>query len=133
MILNRRNNITARTDYIVAGFVICLYLLNNHWLKGITHGILRCFFVSYFNDFLCPLFFMAYVNRLLALVGKRIYRIQHILLICFVCGCFWEFFTPLIKPASVTDYFDLCFYCLGGILYWAIHKLFRKNGTNRKG
>ena len=83
-----------------------LYALNNLLIKRITTGIVGCFFIGYFNDLICPLLFLPYVNFMVYFLNKRIVNIWHILLICFLCGIVWEWIAPLLKPNSVTDIFD---------------------------
>ena len=96
------------------------FILNNLIFKKISTGILYYFFTGYFNDLLCPLFFVSYANIMLSFIQKEIVKLQHILLFCFIAGLFWEFIAPLMKKTSVTDFFDLLCYCIGGFLYWVI-------------
>ena len=103
--------------------VVILYFLNNFYFKKYASEIIRFFFVCYFNDFICPLFFVSYSNFLLIIVHKEIQKLYHILLLCFSAGCFWEFGAPLLKETAVTDLWDIVFYLLGGLLYWFCLKL----------
>ena len=97
--------------------VFC-YILNNTFFKKATDGDAQIFFVGYFNDLICPLFFVSYSNFLLITVKKEIGTLWHILLFCFLSGLVWEFFAPLIKDSSVTDLWDIVCYLVGGALYW---------------
>ena len=129
---NCNNKTTARVDYLLAALVVCLYFLYNYWLKNNLPQTLRPFFLYYFNDLMCPIVFMAYVNRLLAFIGKSAYKLYVILIICFVCGCFWEYAAPLFRRGSVSDIYDLCCYCAGGAIYWAVHKTVRFFSNKRQ-
>ena len=104
-------------DVALVFFTALFYLLNNLVFKKTTTGILRLFFICYFNDLICPLLFVAYVNLLLNPLKKRLSKIWQIIVLCFLCGLVWEFVAPLLKKGSVTDIFDLFCYCIGGILY----------------
>lgn len=103
--------------------VIILYIFNNGVLKQISCGGIHYFFVCYFNDFLCPLFFVAYCNLLLLLVEKELLKLKWILLLCLSTSLIWEYFAPLLKPTATADMLDILFYLLGGFLYWLILKL----------
>ena len=115
-----------RFDFCLIVSTAGLYLLNNFIFKKISTGLTHYFLVCYFNDFICPLAFLAYVNIMLAFVNKELQKMYQILFFCFVCGLVWEFIAPLLKENSVTDFYDLLCYCAGGILYYAIKQLFLK-------
>lgn len=104
--------------------VLFLYFLNNTYLKVFTEGGVQKFLICHFNDFICPLFFIAYSNLLLISVNKEIKKLKWVMIFGFSSGLVWEFIAPLIKPSSVTDILDLLFYTLGTFLYWCIVKLF---------
>ena len=116
--------------------VLFLYLLNNKYLKIHTEGIFQKFLICHFNDFICPLFFIAYSNLLLIGVNRELKEFKRVMIFGFCAGLIWEFVAPLIKPSSVTDILDLLFYTLGTFLYWCILKLFpdrrMKYGTASK-
>lgn len=107
-----------------------LYLANNFYFKKVATGVFSIFFVGYFNDLICPLFLLSYSNFLLLVVDKELKKLHWILLFMLVCGCIWEFVTPLFKPSSVTDILDLVCYICGAFLYWLI--LFLYNKTRKK-
>ena len=109
-------------DIILVLITAFLYLLNNFIFKKYSSGIFYYFFVCYFNDLICPIGFLAYVNIMLSFVNKNIEKLYQLLSFCFLCGLVWEFITPLMKDSSVTDFFDLLCYCVGGVLYWIIKK-----------
>ena len=115
------DSIKKRPLNIVLMIVVSvLYILNNKMIKPLTTGSIHIFFVSYFNDLLCPLWFLGYVNLLMITVNKEVTRPKALFLICMSGGLVWEFFAPLIKKGSVTDPMDLLCYVFGTIAYWII-------------
>ncbi len=101
-------------------FVSFFYFINNNVFKIYTKGIVQKFFVCYFNDLICPLFFISYSNILLISVNKEIRKLKCILLYGLLSGLVWEFFAPILKKSSVSDINDIFFYSFGSLLYWAI-------------
>lgn len=108
--------------------VVFAYRINNLFLKEHSGGLLRVFFIGYFNDLICPLFFFSYANMLLITVGKEIARLWVICLVSLCTSCVWEFVAPLMKPSSTTDPLDIFCYITGGVVYWAILR-YIKNKT----
>lgn len=102
--------------------VSILYVLNNKVVKPNTTGLSHVFFVSFFNDLICPLWFLAYVNLLMITNDKEILELKKLLLICLGAGLVWEFVAPFLKKGSVTDPWDLVCYAIGTIVYWIILK-----------
>lgn len=109
--------------------VVFAYWINNLFLKEHSGGLLRVFFIGYFNDLICPLFFFSYANMLLITVGKEIARLWVICLVSLCTSCVWEFVAPLMKPSSTTDPLDIFCYITGGVVYWAILR-YIKNKTD---
>ena len=109
--------------------VIFLYFFNNGFLKGHTTGIVREFFVCFFNDLLCPYFFLAYANLLFITCDREMTSLGTLLLVGTVAGLVWEFIAPLMKRESVTDYFDLLCYIISTIGYWGIIQITKRAGT----
>ena len=112
--------------------VAMLYGFNNLWLKSHTSGEVNYFFVCHFNDLICPLLFVGYSNLLLLTVGKEIRKLHWILLFCFCACLIWEFFAPVLKSSVTPDWWDVTFYMAGGILYWAILKIWLFAGERNK-
>ena len=108
--------------------VVFAYWINNLFLKEHSGGLLRVFFIGYFNDLICPLFFFSYANMLLITVGKEIARLWVICLVSLCTSWVWEFVAPLMKPSSTTDPLDIFCYITGGVVYWAILR-YIKNKT----
>ena len=104
------------------------YWINNLFLKEHSGGLLRVFFIGYFNDLICPLLFFSYANLLLNSVGKEFARLWVICLVSLCTSCVWEFVAPLMKPSSTTAPLDIFCYITGGVVYWAILR-YIKNKT----
>jgi hypothetical protein len=123
-------------NLVLMVIALFLYFLNNTFLKVYTEGVVKKFLICHFNDFICPLFFIAYSNLLLISVNREMKKLKWIMIFGFCSGLIWEFVAPLIKPSSITDMLDLLFYILGTFLYWCIVKLFpdrrMKDGTTSK-
>lgn len=113
--------------------VVILYLSNNFYIKSHSCGLMQWFFICFFNDLICPLFFVSYANTLLLTVGKEIRKLHHILALCLSAGLFWELGGPLLKPTATTDFWDILFYLLGGFIYWIFLTLSSKNDSHNDG
>ncbi len=121
---------TRPINAILIGTAVALYLINNKFIKPNTDGMLHIFFVSYFNDLLCPLFFLGYSNMLLITNNKELTRLIVLLIVCLSAGCVWEFVAPFLKRGSVTDFFDLVCYAVGTTGYWLLLKMsIKKDST----
>ena len=132
---NLFNSIKKRPiNLILIVVVICLYFFNNIYVKDHTAGMVNEFFICYFNDLICPLFFISYSNLLLLTVGREIKRLKWILIFGFVSALIWEFLAPVLKDGSVTDLIDIVCYMTGTVIYWLILRLFisRKDCMNDK-
>ena len=62
-------------DFLLIVSTASLYLLNNFIFKKISTGLTHYFLICYFNDLICPLAFLAYVNIMLAFVQKQLAKI----------------------------------------------------------
>jgi hypothetical protein len=105
--------------------VMC-YIINNLLIKRVAIGFWGVFFYGYFNDIICPILFMSYVNLLLMTRGKRIVSFGKIMAIGLCTGLFWELFSPVINASSVKDPMDLLCYLAGSTLYYLFIRLWRK-------
>lgn len=112
-------------------FVLCAYWINNYFLKVHCTGILKLFFVCYFNDLICLLFFFSYANLLLITVNREISKLRYYILISLCTSCVWEFIAPLLKSSSTTDVNDIVCYLIGGIFYWLILTIIKKKDLER--
>ncbi len=77
---------------------------------------------GYFNDtFGCVCFLLLISLALTFCVRRRLgFNLIHVELLTLLCGLFWEYVTPLYRPATVSDPFDLVAYLLGGIIFWFV-------------
>jgi hypothetical protein len=61
---------------------------------------------------------------------NNISSLKLIIHMCAFCGILWEFVAPLIKPNSVTDYWDILCYYIGGLIYYLIIKILSYSSGN---
>ena len=131
-----KTNSNLYFDIANVGIVFFLYLINNSVLKGLfKHTCAEWFFIGYFNDLICPIGFLSYLNIVGSFSNKRIERLLEIQIWMLGAGLVWEFVAPIAKPGSVTDLWDLMCYQFGGILYYLIiilKKRFIERGKNEK-
>ena len=121
------SNIKKKPIYVaLMVLTLLLYFLNNLFFKKVTTGGLNIFMVGYFNDLICPFFFLSYCNTLLLSVGKEIKKLKWLLVFSFCAGVVWEFVAPIFKKTSVTDVFDLICYLLGTFFYWLVLMIYQK-------
>lgn len=106
-----------------------LYLVNVLFIR--KYG--GSFFVSHFNDVCCGIWFLAYSNLLLKLIGKRLNDICAIMLYLFGWAIVWEYFGPIINKSSTCDNLDILAYLSGGVIYKMVmqvaHMIFRHYKT----
>lgn len=123
---NNINLINLFLDVFCMSIVFLLYLLNNIVLKKtFQYTAVGWFFIGYFNDLICPIGFMSYLNLVCSYAKIRIEKLLAIQVCVFAAGLVWEFVAPIVKPNSVIDIWDLVCYQFGGILYYCA--LFFKN------
>ena len=127
----KKLNISIKKRPINVILLFCvsgLYFINNHYFKNYSSGNIQLFFICYFNDLLCPLFFFSYSNLLLLTIDKELCKIKSICIVGICVSLIWEFFAPLIKPSSTTDLIDIICYMIGSITYWGITRyMYKKN------
>lgn len=104
-------------NIFLIAIVVILYLINNLFIKKHSSGLANLFFSGYFNDLLCPIAFLSYINILLLTRNIEITKPKTVILICLVSSIIWELLTPLIKKNSVGDPIDVLCYVLGGLVY----------------
>ena len=74
----------------------------------------------FFNDLICQLFFLPYVQIFLIWAEREIKSYIGFLTVGMTAGLIWEFFAPLINAKAVTDIYDLICYLIGVHIYYAI-------------
>ena len=90
------------------------------------------FLRSYLSDVLAGPVILAYTNLLFVAVGKPEHGLRSFpgtLVFMFLVGMFWEFATPLFRKSAVTDWADILAYLIGGIAYWTMMQLMRREPT----
>lgn len=98
-----------------------LYLLNRVCKSYINIPFIGYICRCHLNDFFGGIVFMAYINLLLFNYKKiRIANLLHTILIMIICGILWEYFFPLFLPYSISDFYDVIAYVVGGIVYQLI-------------
>ena len=100
--------------------VLGLYFFNNKIIKPYTEGMVHIFFTSFFNDLLCPYFFLGYANLLLITCNREMVKFRIIFAVGMTAGFVWEFIAPFLKTGSVTDIGDLVCYAISTVGYWWI-------------
>ena len=123
LVLNRLVHTIKRRPvniYCIIGSLF-LYGINQVLLKNILSGVPGMVCNCYFNDLLCPLFFIAFTELVLLWDGVEIrsFWLMQILIIC--CGLIWEYVIP--RTNAVADPRDLICYSVGAALYYALMRL----------
>ena len=73
------------------------YFLNNLYLKNHTVGLIQVFFVNYFNDFICGIVFLAYINFVLCTRDKFVDDLIIMVLISLLAGIFGSLSVHCLK------------------------------------
>lgn len=109
---------------------VALFLLTTYVLKPLQlPGAIGVFINGHLIDLVGGCAFCAYTNLLFDLVHPQI-RL-HSPWICaaylLCCGLFWEYVSPYLIKASVSDPLDVVCYVLGSLIYCAINFLGTRN------
>ena len=88
---------------------------------------------GHFNDLMAGILFPAYVNLVLSLFGMRMRSWLEPLLFTLVAGIFWEYVTPLYRPQSVSDVWDIVAYLVGTLNYCALTRWLMSLRRNANG
>ena len=107
---------------------IVLYLMNQMVFKKCFTGTVGYFCNCFFNDLICQLFFLPYVQTFLIWAKREIKSYIGFLAFGMTAGLIWEFFAPLINAKAVTDIYDLICYLIGVHIYYVI-TIIEKNVT----
>lgn len=105
-----------KRDIVCLIAVGVLYLINVYVVD--TANI---FMNGYFNDLICPIGVLSFVNIVLSVFKVRYEKYGECMLFILLCGLFWEY-SPL-KENAVADIFDIVCYEVGAILYCIIQKI----------
>lgn len=104
-----------KRDVICLITVGMLYMINVYMVD--TTNI---FMNGYFNDLICPIGVLSFVNMVLGVFKVRYEQYGECMLFILLCGLFWEY-SPL-KDNAVADVWDIVCYEVGAILYCLIQK-----------
>lgn len=99
---------------------IVLYFMNQMVFKKCLTGAVGYFCNCFFNDLICQLFFLSYVQIFLIWAEREIKSYIGFLTVGMSAGLIWEFFAPLINTKAVTDIYDLICYLVGVHIYYVI-------------
>lgn len=110
---------------------IILYLMNQIVFKKCFVGEVGYFCNCFFNDLICQLFFLPYVQIFLIWVEREIRSYIGFLIVGMTAGLIWEFFAPLINAKAVTDIYDLICYLVGVHIYYVITIIEKKTVTSK--
>lgn len=103
-------------DMICLITVVVLYLINVYVVD--TTNI---FMNGYFNDLICPIGVLSFVNMVLNVFKVRYEKYGECMLFILLCGLFWEYSS--FKDNAVADIWDIVCYEVGTILYCFVQKL----------
>ena len=108
---------------------IILYLMNQLVFKECFTGLVGYFCNCFYNDLICQLFFLPYVQIFLIWAEREIKGYIGFLTVGMTAGIIWEFFAPLINAKAVTDMYDLICYLVGVHIYYVITIVEKKTVT----
>lgn len=96
-------------------FILFIYFLNESYLK--TTGF--WFFTDYLNDLMAiPLFFSIVNSVSFIESGKEIKDLWKLTVITSILSFLGEFVAIYTRPGSTIDFYDICCYFIGMILYY---------------
>lgn len=99
---------------------IILYIINQSIKNKISIYGIKWFMTCYFNDIIGGITFMAYCGLVFEHYHRRMTKLWQIVLLMASCGFFWEYITPLFRPNTISDPWDILAYVCGGFIYWLI-------------
>lgn len=104
-----------KRDMVCLVIVGVLYLMNVYVVD--TTNV---FMNGYFNDLICPIGVLSFVNMVLSVFRVRFEKYGECMLFIFLCGLFWEY-SPF-KDNAVADILDIVCYEVGAFTYSFIQK-----------
>lgn len=122
-----------KCELIFMAVVIALYFFNKLVLINYTTGVANYFFRCYFNDLICPVFFLSYCKVLFSVLKLKFENFFLFLGIGMAAGFFWELVTPLINHNAVSDPYDLLCYFAGIHVYYLIHRMSSTHNSQEYG
>lgn len=112
-----------RKNLIIIGITIALCIVNQIVKNEISIEPIRKFCGCYFKDIVGSIAFMAYCNIVFCYYDRTMTKLWQIVLFMFFCGIFWEYITPLYRHNTVSDFWDVVAYIVGGIIYWVVARI----------
>jgi hypothetical protein len=119
------------TNYEILFFALSCYAINRFLLKNvISVPVIGYFLRCYFNDVLCGICIISYINIVLltSIYDIFIHNYSSAIAISFCTGLLWEYIFPLIYNKGTSDFLDVISYCAGGAIYIAIAKQMSSSG-----
>ena len=107
-----------RRDIFCCAAAALLYLGNRLVFIHSDLAAVRYFCRCFFNDLLCPLFFLPICDMLLACIDRPFRRARTVFFFTLCASLLWELAGPLINPRSVFDPLDFLCYFAGAAFYW---------------
>lgn len=130
--VKRKSKLPAfRCEALLISVALFVYALNR--FTPIFEVVFPFDFARYhFNDLIGGIVFPAYVNAILVLSKYRLRfkTLSKIFLIEAICAFVWEGLAPLVLARSTRDWWDVCCYFLGGLLYFLISKIVLRTRKN---
>lgn len=118
-----------RIDILIFLITTSLCLINQKIKDSISGFLFYQFFKGYFNDLVGSVSFVAAINIALSSFYKPIRKMWHIFILMLISGLYWELVVPLYRTNSVTDFFDIIAYVVGGVIYWLLFELSQHIGN----
>ena len=112
-------------NFSVTIAVFILYITNRFVVSKIEIFPLVDLFLScYFNDLLCGIFLISYINSVTMVAYKKeaITQLWLLELILVIFGIIFEYVVPLFRTNTVSDPLDIIAYCSGGFIYHILRK-----------
>lgn len=109
-----------RKNILLISVTIVLYIINQCIKDKIPIYGVKWFMTCYFNDTMGGITFMAYCGLVSEHYHRRMTKLWQVVLLMTSCGFFWEYITPLFRPNTITDPWDILAYVCGGLIYWLI-------------
>lgn len=112
---------TVSLVLIIGCFSVCLANKRFHFSCGVP--AVDYFLSCYFNDLTGSIGFTAFADFMLHFCGRGLDKYWQILCLTISFGILWEVVTPMFRPSSVGDFFDVVAYVVGGSIYYGIQIL----------
>lgn len=109
-----------RKNLILIFVTIILYTINQCIKNKIHINEIKWFMSCYFNDIVGGITFMAYCGIVFEHYRRKMTKLWQVIFLMVNCGFFWEYITPLFRPNTISDPWDILAYVCGGFIHWLI-------------